>query len=65
MKARNKQLNVALSAEEQKAIRDSADEAGLELSAWCRVVLRTAAGMGSLGDSLKRAKRASPWELKE
>jgi hypothetical protein len=60
---RTKQINMAVSPEELTAIKEAAAEAGLDLSAWARLVLRYSAGMGTLGEQVKRAKRASPWEL--
>ena len=60
---RTRQINIAVNREELEAVRDAAHEAGLEPSAWCRLVLRYAAGLGTLGEQVKRARKASPWEL--
>lgn len=63
MSARTKQLNIAINDEEKAAIKAAAEEAGLEPATWCRTVLRYAAGLGTLGEQVKRARKASPWEL--
>ena len=60
---RDKQLNVAVNSEEKAAIKAAAAEAGLEPATWCRLILRYAAGLGTLGEQAKRARKASPWEL--
>ncbi len=63
MTKRDKQINIAINLEEKDAIRAAAHEAGLETATWCRLILRYAAGLGTLGEQAKRARKASPWEL--
>lgn len=63
-KPREHQLNLSVSADEHAAIVASAAEAGLTPAAWCRLLLRYAAGMDTLGEQVKRARRAAPWDLR-
>ena len=43
--ARAKQINLRITAEEEKRFRELAESAGMSLAGWCRVQLRRAAEM--------------------
>lgn len=54
MTARTNQVNVRLSDEETEVLRSAADEAGLTLSDWARLVMLAAAGDDKLMRQLRR-----------
>ena len=53
--AKPHQINFRVTAEEYDAFSEAADEAGLSLSEWLRLVARAGAGMRALEGHLRRA----------
>ena len=60
---RDTQVNFRVSEEEHAAYTDAAENAGLSLSFWCRVILASALGDDDLRKQLVRAARTKggPW----
>lgn len=52
------QINVRLTLEERDAFAAAAEEAGLSVSEWARLVLRAAAGERALEGHLRRAAKS-------
>ena len=58
MVTRTEQLNLRLTDDEVRDMRDAAAEAGLTLSEWARLILRHASGRHEMSEHMERAADA-------
>jgi len=59
MGTETKPIATRVDEEQREAMQQAADDAGLPLSTWVRVVLLAAAGVSPLRDQLTKATRAA------